>query len=226
MLLTRLLNKLSDIWMRFWITFAGTGLYGRFFTRLAVLFIPPYYERHRLALLTPKGYFAPSSRIYGKDISCGKHVFLDDRVLIYQGWEGRSVSIEDGVHLHRDTVIQTGQTGSVKIGTQSKVQLRCQFSAYKGSIFIGSEVQIGPNCSFFPYNHAVALGTPIRKQPLQSKGDIVVGDGVWIGVGVTILDGVTIGQGAVIGAGSVVTTDIPENAIAAGVPATIKKYRS
>lgn len=225
MLLTRLCNKINDLWVKFWICFAGLGLCGRFFTRIAVAFMPPYYERHRLALLTSKGYFAPTARVYGEDVNCGKHVFLDDRVLIYQGWEGGAVTIEEGVHLHRDTVIQTGQAGSVEIGAETKIQLRCHFSAYKRSIVIGSGVQIAPNCSFFSYNHTVVPGTSIRKQPLQSKGDIVVADGVWIGVGVIVLDGVTIGKGAVIGAGSVVTNDIPDNAIAAGVPAVVKKYR-
>ena len=82
-----------------------------------------------------------------------------------------------------------------------------------------------PNCSFFPYNHSVAPGVLIRKQPMYSNGDIIIEDGVWIGVGCVVLDNVTIGKGAVIGAGSVVTSDIPENAIAAGVPAIVKRYR-
>lgn len=224
-ILTRLWNKFTWLWVKSWICFAGPGLCGRFFTHIAVLFMPPYYERHRLALLTSRGYFAPSARVYGQGISCGNHLFVDDRVLIYQGWEGASVTIENGVHLHRDTVIQTGQGGSVRIGAETKIQLRCHFSAFKGAIRIGSGVQIAPNCSFFSYNHAIVSGIPIRSQPLQSKGDIVVGDGVWIGVGVIVLEGVTIGNGAVVGAGSVVTGDIPENAIATGVPAVVKKYR-
>ena len=226
MALPRLWNKINDLWVRFWICFAGPGRGGRLFTRLAVLFVPPYYERHRLALLTTRGYFSPTARIYGADVRCGKHVFLDDRVLIYQGWEGGGVTLAEGVHLHRDTVIQTGQAGSVTIGADTKIQLRCHVSAYRGSIIIGSGVQIASTCSFFSYNHAVAPGTSIRKQPLQSKGDLVVEDGVWMGAGVIVLDGVTIGKGAVIGAGSVVTTDIPANAIAVGVPAIVKKYRA
>jgi acetyltransferase-like isoleucine patch superfamily enzyme len=52
------------------------------------------------------------------------------------------------------------------------------------------------------------------------------GDRVWIGANVTILKGVTIGNDAVVGAGSVVTKDIPEKAIAVGVPAKVIKYRS
>ena len=44
---------------------------------------------------------------------------------------------------------------------------------------------------------------------------------MWCGVNVTILAGVTIGDDVVIGAGSVVTGDIPENSVAAGVPARV-----
>lgn len=58
-----------------------------------------------------------------------------------------------------------------------------------------------------------------------SKGDIIVGDDVWIGYRAIILSGVTIGQGAVIAAGTVVTKDVPAYAIVAGNPARIIKYR-
>ena len=46
---------------------------------------------------------------------------------------------------------------------------------------------------------------------------------VWIGTGAVILRGVKIGNGAVIGANAVVTTDLPANCIAVGVPAKVIK---
>ena len=58
-----------------------------------------------------------------------------------------------------------------------------------------------------------------------SKGDIIIGDDVWIGYRSVILSGVHIGQGAVIASGSVVTKDIPPYSIVGGVPARILKYR-
>ena len=58
-----------------------------------------------------------------------------------------------------------------------------------------------------------------------SKGDIIVGDDVWIGCRAIILSGVHIGQGAIIAAGAVVNKDVPAYAIVAGVPAKIVKYR-
>ena len=53
----------------------------------------------------------------------------------------------------------------------------------------------------------------------DNKGDIIIGNDVWIGYEAVILSGVTIGDGAIIGARAVVTRDIPPYTIAAGVPA-------
>lgn len=53
----------------------------------------------------------------------------------------------------------------------------------------------------------------------DKKGDIVVGNDVWIGYEAVILAGVTIGDGAVIGARAVVTKDVPPYTVVGGVPA-------
>ena len=53
----------------------------------------------------------------------------------------------------------------------------------------------------------------------DNKGDIVVGNDVWIGYEAVILAGVTIGDGAIIGARAVVTRDVPPYTIVGGVPA-------
>lgn len=58
-----------------------------------------------------------------------------------------------------------------------------------------------------------------------TKGNIVIGNDVWLGERVVIMSGVTIGDGAVIGIQSIVTKDIPPYAIAAGAPAVVKRFR-
>lgn len=59
----------------------------------------------------------------------------------------------------------------------------------------------------------------------DNKGDIVIGNDVWIGYEATILSGVTIGDGAIIGAKAVVTKDVPAYSVVGGVPAKEIKRR-
>ena len=62
------------------------------------------------------------------------------------------------------------------------------------------------------------------KEAWDYKGDIVIGNDVWIGYEAVILAGVTIGDGAVIGSRAVVTKDVPPYTIVGGVPAkTIRR---
>lgn len=53
----------------------------------------------------------------------------------------------------------------------------------------------------------------------DNKGDIVIGNDVWIGFEAVILSGVTIGDGAIIGTRAVVTKDVPPYTIVGGIPA-------
>ena len=53
----------------------------------------------------------------------------------------------------------------------------------------------------------------------DNKGDIVIGNDVWIGYEAVIMAGVTIGDGAIIGTRSVVTKDVPPSTIVGGAPA-------
>lgn len=53
----------------------------------------------------------------------------------------------------------------------------------------------------------------------DNKGDIVIGNDVWIGYEAVIMAGVHIGDGAIIAAHAVVTKDVPPYTIVGGVPA-------
>ena len=59
----------------------------------------------------------------------------------------------------------------------------------------------------------------------DNKGDIVLGNDVWIGYEAVIMAGVTIGDGAIIGARAVVTKDVPPYMVAGGIPAKPIKKR-
>lgn len=59
----------------------------------------------------------------------------------------------------------------------------------------------------------------------DNKGDILIGNDVWIGYEAVIMAGVTIGDGAIIAARAVVTHDVPPYAIVGGVPARLIRMR-
>ncbi len=75
----------------------------------------------------------------------------------------------------------------------------------------------------FPFNKRKKFSA-IKGHP-HSKGDIIIGNDVWVGLNATILSGVTIGDGAVIGAFSVVSKDIPPYTVVAGNPVQVIKKR-
>lgn len=58
-----------------------------------------------------------------------------------------------------------------------------------------------------------------------SRGNVVIGNDVWLGDRCTILSGVSIGNGAVVAANATVTKDVPPYAVVAGNPARIVKMR-
>lgn len=88
-------------------------------------------------------------------------------------------------------------------------------------IRIGSNVKIGPDCRLYTPQHPISyMG---RREPVETAYPITIGDDTWIGGSVTVCPGVTIGSRCVVAAGSVVTRDIPDDSLAAGNPATVKR---
>lgn len=99
-------------------------------------------------------------------------------------------------------------------------------------IRIGDNVMLAPNVTITTVNHPLipeqrrVFSTkdsfhPAKKGNWESIAPITIGDDVWIGTGSIILPGVNIGSGTTIGAGSVVTSDIPSNVLAFGVPCRV-----
>ena len=124
---------------------------------------------------------------------------------------------------------------------------------YGGQKFPTASITIGNHCSIGEYFHITAcnkitIGDGLltgryvlisdnshgclsekeamiepAKRELMSKGEIVIGNNVWLGDKVSILAGVHIGNNVVVAANAVVTKDIPDNCVAAGVPAFVVK---
>lgn len=89
-------------------------------------------------------------------------------------------------------------------------------------ITVGDNVHITDGVKFITHDGGTLL---YRHQipDLEITKPIVIGNNVYLGNNVIILPGITIGSNVVIGAGAVVTKDIPDNSVAAGVPARVIK---
>ena len=125
--------------------------------------------------------------------------------------------------LGMEVELRTVEAGQIQIGEDTRLNRGCTLTSY-AQIRIDDFTIIGEFVSIRDANHGLKRGEPMRYQPHTCE-PILIGRDVWIGRGSCILPGVTIGEGAVIGANSVVTRDIPDFAIAAGVPAKVIKIR-
>jgi acetyltransferase-like isoleucine patch superfamily enzyme len=112
--------------------------------------------------------------------------------------------------------------------------------AEKSTVAIGQFSSIASNTAFFlRANHRSEWITtyPIAMMPWPAalpkpahphkhgKGDITIGNDVWVGEGARFLPGVRVGDGAIIGTGTVVTKDVPAYAVFGGNPGRVRKMR-
>lgn len=87
-------------------------------------------------------------------------------------------------------------------------------------IVIGETAVIGNDCVIF---HGVTLG---GVNSSKTKRHPTLKNNVIVGTGAKILGNITIGENVKIGANSVVLKDIPDNAVAVGMPARVIKKDS
>lgn len=128
--------------------------------------------------------------------------------------------------LRLDAFGDKGDSLKLIIGNNFNAQKDCHIGA-ANKITIGHNVLLASKVYISDHSHGEitsdALELPPTKRPIHSKGEIHIGNNVWIGEGAMILPGVTIGDNAIIGAGSIVTKSVPANSVAAGNPARIIK---
>ena len=109
------------------------------------------------------------------------------------------------------------------------------WSNQDSKLIIGNYCSIGPNVLFLlgsdHYQNTITT-YPLKVKKLKilskeaiTKGNIEIGDDVWIGANVIINSGVTIGKGAIVAAGAVVIKNVEPYSIVGGIPAKIIKYR-
>lgn len=111
-------------------------------------------------------------------------------------------------------------------GTALRVGQFCSF-AYGCRIVLGGEHRVDHVSTYrFPAYPPFGTGQEDRAaQTVGSRGDVTIGNDVWIGHESMILSGVTLADGVVVGAGSVVRQNAPPYAIVVGNPARVAGFR-
>jgi len=138
----------------------------------------------------------------------------------------QTFEIGDAVFIGNQTFLQGRHDGRCVIGAHTWIGPQSYFDCRE--MEFGEYVGWGPGAKVLGSEHTgVPLDMPIIQTDLIIK-PVRVGDGADIGVNAVLLPGVTVGKGAIIGAGAVVTADtnVPPNAIYAGVPAKLLRYRT
>lgn len=124
---------------------------------------------------------------------------------------------------------RTGLRFGIRVGHDSTVSIGKNVGSQSRTFIVASEgadVSIGEDCM-------LASGIEIRtddshpiydvrtQERVNLARSIHIGDHVWIGKFVAILGGASVGNGSVVGFRSVLTRKIPNNCVAAGVPARV-----
>lgn len=134
------------------------------------------------------------------NVTIGKNVTIYPDVMF---WGDGPIIIGDNVDIGKDTVI---------------------YASKDGGVTIGDNTIIAAQCYIIDMDHGTKADVPIVSQS-NSVEEVVIGNDAWLAANVTVLKGSNIGSGAVIGAKAMVKGNIPENAIAVGIPAKVLKYR-
>ena len=160
-----------------------------------------------------------------QNIIIGDFVTIDDNCIIDgRGAGAKGFIIEDQVIINRNCML-LAKTGHIKLGKRTSLGANSVIVSMSG-VELGEAVLTAGNCYLSAGAYQFEnLEIPVMDQDAFSKGPIIVGKNSWLGTSATILDGIKIGEGAVIGAGAVVTKDIPDFAIAVGLPAKVYKIR-
>ncbi len=151
-------------------------------------------------------------------IHIGDHVVIDDNcVMDAKGENNMGIEIHNGVFVGRGTIL-TCHNGDIILEDNVNIGFNCVISSLS-RIVIKKNHLMAAFCYLVGGDHdSDRTDIPVLMQGRSSKG-ITIEENVWLGAAVSVLDGVTVGRDSIIGAHAVVNKDVPEFAIAAGVPA-------
>ena len=148
--------------------------------------------------------------VYLKDVVTGPNIEIGDYT-IYNDF------VRDPRHFEKNNVLYHYPVNGdrLKIGKFCSIACGAKFLFTSGN----HSMQSFSTYTFPIFYEEWGLDGKAIRSAWDNKGDIVLGNDVWIGYEAVILSGVTIGDGAIVGARAVVTKDVPPYTIVAGVPA-------
>lgn len=157
-------------------------------------------------------------------IVIGDNVVIDDGCCLdAKGTDNRGIQVGNGVFVGRNTILSC-KNGDIILDDHANLGFNCE-------IFSASRVRVGRHILMAAYTYLVGgdhlydrVDIPVLLQGRTARG-IEVDDNVWLGTHVVVTDGSRVGRDAIIGAGAVVVGEVPEFAIAAGIPAKVLRDR-
>ena len=196
----------------------------RFFDRILIFYIDPISDKlnnfHRLwRLAVTATWMKAIFRSVGEGsvifkpgfVSGGDCISIGNRTVIRYG--ARLEVVRHGQPWKPTLLIGSG------VNIEQNVHIVCH-----DRVVIGDNVSITGNCAIVDVSHphsVVLTGGKVGSAIDESRSFVEIGHGAFIGFGSTILPNVKLGCHCVIGAGSVVANDVPDYAVAAGVPARV-----
>lgn len=125
--------------------------------------------------------------------------------------------------LNEYTIVPVLRDLGLRVGEDCRIFTKNPYEMFGSEpylIRIGNHVTVTTGVKFITHDGGTWVFR--REDPdFDVFGPIEVKDNVFIGIGTIVMPGVTIGENCVIGARSVVSTDIPPDSVAAGVPARV-----
>jgi abequosyltransferase len=163
-----------------------------------------FAARRGFARFGARSVVEPPLRVTGASrVAIGEDVFIGGGswLQVVRAWSSDDVAIEigDGCEISGHVVISAVER-----------------------IVIGRKVLIAPNVYIADHRHAFSADDrAILDQGVEGVSQVHIDDGAWLGHGAFVGPGVRIGRGSVIGANAVVLEDVPDRAVAVGVPARV-----
>lgn len=180
--------------------------------------------------------------VIGPDVYIGENVAIGDNTVIYPG-----VRILDDTVIGANVVIKSNTViGGDGFGYATRQGYPPLKIPHLGNVVLGDNVEIGSNTTidkatfgstliadFAKIDNGVhiAHNCKVGERTLviahaEISGSVIIGQDSWIAPNACVKESVKIGNNVLVGIGSVVLSDLPDNAVAFGIPAKIIRFQN